>query len=117
MTIAYRRQLLATSLLVGAAMLATPAAAQQAGTPAPAAQDQTVPNTGTPADTTNDQAASPAATGVTPAGDNATSTQAPTPGGDIVVTGSRIASPAAASASPLQVIGAEQIQQQGAINV
>ncbi|WP_287979367.1 TonB-dependent receptor [Sphingomonas sp.] len=117
MTIAYRRQLLATSLLVGAAMLATPAAAQQAGTPAPAAQDQTVPNTGTPADTTNDQAASPAATGVTPAGDDATSTQAPTPGGDIVVTGSRIASPAAASASPLQVIGAEQIQQQGAINV
>ncbi|MGK3908203.1 hypothetical protein ABI084_15155, partial [Enterococcus faecium] len=63
------------------------------------------------------QAASPAATGQTPAGDNATSTQAPTPGGDIVVTGSRIASPAAASASPLQVIGAEQIQQQGAINV
>lgn len=40
--------------------------------------------------------------------------QAPT---EIVVTGSRIASPAAASASPLQVITAEQIQQQGAINV
>ncbi|MGQ7467302.1 hypothetical protein ACTGW2_11290, partial [Streptococcus suis] len=87
MTIAYRRQLLATSLLVGAAMLVNPALAQQAGAPAQA----------TPATTTNDQAASPAATGQTPAGDNATSTQAPTPGGDIVVTGSRIASPAAAS--------------------
>jgi len=37
--------------------------------------------------------------------------------GEIVVTGSRIASPAAASASPLQVISAEQIEQQGAINV
>ena len=112
MTVAYRRQLLATSLLVGASLLATPALAQQqAGT------DQITPAQTTPADTTNDQAASPAATGVTPAGDDATSTQAPTPGGDIVVTGSRIASPAAASASPLQVIGAEQIQQQGAINV
>ncbi|MBI0475441.1 TonB-dependent receptor [Sphingomonas sp. MA1305] len=104
--------MLATSLLVGASLLATPALAQQqAGT------DQITPAQTTPADTTNDQAASPAATGVTPAGDDATSTQAPTPGGDIVVTGSRIASPAAASASPLQVIGAEQIQQQGAINV
>ncbi|MGR6329290.1 TonB-dependent receptor domain-containing protein [Sphingomonas sp. XXL09] len=112
MTVAYRRQLLATSLLVGASLLATPTLAQQqAGT------DQITPAQTTPADTTNDQAASPAATGVTPAGDDATSTQAPTPGGDIVVTGSRIASPAAASASPLQVIGAEQIQQQGAINV
>lgn len=100
MTLAYRRQLLATSLFVGAAMIAMPAMAQE-----------------TPAQTTNDQAAGQSATGVTPAGDNATAVDQDTAGGDIVVTGSRIASPAAASASPLQVIGAEQIQQQGAINV
>lgn len=109
MTLAYRRQLLATSLLVGAAMLASPAVAQD--TAPPATQN-------TPAQTTNDQAAGQSATGVTPAGDGATAVDQDTAaGGDIVVTGSRIASPAAASASPLQVIGAEQIQQQGAINV
>ncbi|WP_271300501.1 TonB-dependent receptor domain-containing protein [Sphingomonas sp. CV7422] len=106
MLAAYRHRLLATTLLVGA-VFAVPAQAQ----------DSALPTQGTPADTTNDQAASPAATGVTPAGDDATAPGAPAPGGDIVVTGSRIASPAAASASPLQVIGAEQIQQQGAINV
>jgi iron complex outermembrane receptor protein len=103
MKLSYRGHLLASTLLVGV-LGALPAQAQN-----------TTPTTqGTPADTTNDQAASPAATGVTPAGDD--SPQAPQQG-EIVVTGSRIASPAAASASPLQVIGAEQIQQQGAINV
>ncbi len=112
MTLAYRRQLLATSLFVGAAMIALPAAAQD--------NSQTTQNTvptATPAQTTNDQAAGPSATGVTPAGDRATAVGQDAGGADIVVTGSRIASPAAASASPLQVIGAEQIQQQGAINV
>ena len=120
MTLAYRRQLLATSLFVGAAMLATPAVAQDAGQPV-APQTVCPPNATSPdcppAQTTNDQAAGQSATGVTPAGDAATAIGADAGGADIVVTGSRIASPAAASASPLQVIGAEQIQQQGAINV
>jgi iron complex outermembrane receptor protein len=103
MKLLYRRHLMASTLFASA-LIALPAHAQ----------DNSQPTQGTPAQTTNDQAASPAATGVTPAGDDAP--QAPDQG-DIVVTGSRIASPAAASASPLQVIGAEQIQQQGAINV
>ncbi|MGK6323409.1 TonB-dependent receptor plug domain-containing protein [Sphingomonas sp. DT-51] len=101
-----RCHLIGTTLLAGSLAAASPVRAQQAE----AAQ-------GTPAETTLDRAAGPSATGVTPAGDNATAVDQPAPGGDIVVTGSRIASPAAASASPLQVIGAEQIQQQGAINV
>ncbi|KKC24672.1 hypothetical protein WP12_18270 [Sphingomonas sp. SRS2] len=36
---------------------------------------------------------------------------------EIIVTGSRIASPQATSASPLQIVGIEQIQQSGAVNV
>jgi outer membrane receptor protein involved in Fe transport len=112
MTVAYRRQLLATSLFVGAAIVATPAIAQDA---APAT---TVPQTVCPPNATTADCVPPQATGVTPAGDGATAIDQDTgSGADIVVTGSRIASPAAASASPLQVIGAEQIQQQGAINV
>jgi len=103
MKLAYRHRLMASTLFAGA-LVAGPVQAQ----------DTALPTQGTPAQTTNDQAASPAATGVTPAADD--SAQAPDQG-DIVITGSRIASPAAASASPLQVIGAEQIQQQGAINV
>jgi iron complex outermembrane receptor protein len=103
MKLAHRRHLMASTLMVSA-LVAFPAQAQ----------DSTRPTQETPAQTTNDQAASPAATGVTPAGDDVPEAPAQ---GDIVVTGSRIASPAAASASPLQVIGSEQIQQQGAINV
>jgi len=38
-------------------------------------------------------------------------------GDTIVVTGSRIANPSATSASPLQIVNAEQIQQSGAFNV
>jgi iron complex outermembrane recepter protein len=38
-------------------------------------------------------------------------------GDTIIVTGSRIANPSATSASPLQIVGAEQIQQSGATNV
>lgn len=35
----------------------------------------------------------------------------------IVVTGSRIANPSATSASPLQIVGAEQIRESGAVNI
>lgn len=97
MTLAYRRNLLTTTLFVGAALFATPVAAQDATAAAPAAADQTV--------------ADPAlqATGQAGQGDQ--------PAGEIVVTGSRISSPSATAASPLQSIGAEQIRQSGAINV
>ena len=44
-------------------------------------------------------------------------TVAPDPLAEIVVTGSRIASPAATAASPLQVVGIEQIQNSGATNI
>jgi iron complex outermembrane receptor protein len=90
----YRRHLLASTLLFNLA-IAAPAFAQDSATPVgdaavtQAAADQTV------ADQTPEEQ----------------------PGEDIVVTGSRIASAAATSASPLQVISAAQIQQAGAINV
>lgn len=38
-------------------------------------------------------------------------------GSEIIVTGSRIASPVATAASPLQIVTAESIQQSGAVNV
>ena len=104
MKVSLRRHLLATTLFAGAAGIALPASAQEAPPP----QD-TSPSA---------QTASQASPGVVP-GDEVTQQAAPdtTTEGDIVVTGSRIAAPGAISASPLQTIGAEQIQQQGAINV
>jgi outer membrane receptor protein involved in Fe transport len=83
--------------------LAVPAAAQQAA--------QTTPTT--PTDTTAPVASTtdPAAQATGQAG------QGDEPAGDIVITGSRIVSPSATAASPLQSIGAAQIQQSGAVNV
>ncbi|WP_084214999.1 TonB-dependent receptor plug domain-containing protein [Sphingomonas sp. Ant20] len=104
MTQAYRRSLLATSLLVAVSTL--PAAAQTApatpaATPEAAAQAEAL-EPATPTQTATDQ---------NPQG----ATEAPA--GEIVVTGSRIASPSATAASPLQSVGIAQIQQAGAINV
>ncbi|MBD8733886.1 TonB-dependent receptor plug domain-containing protein [Sphingomonas sp. CFBP 13706] len=104
MTPAYRRSLLATSLLVAVSTL--PAAAQTApatpaATPEAAAQAEAL-ESATPTQTATDQ---------NPQG------AAEAPAGEIVVTGSRIASPSATAASPLQSVGIEQIQQAGAINV
>lgn len=95
----YRRGLLGSSLLAGIAMLAAPAWAQDS------AQGATVEAATT--QSANDPAASPADA----------SAQGNETGTDIVVTGSRIQSPSATSASPLQVISAEQIRQSGVINV
>ena len=83
----YRLNLLASSLLTGAVSLAAPALAQ---TPPPAPTAQEASNT--PADAADT-------------------------GEEIVVTGSRIANPSATSASPLQIVSAEQIQQSGAVNI
>ena len=103
MSVVIRRRLLASSVFASAVLIALPAAAQQ--------------NPTTPACDPQRQDCSAQSPGVVP-GD--TTTQATTPeaaGQDIVVTGSRIASPGAVSASPLQTIGAAQIRQQGAINI
>ncbi len=108
MLLIYRKNLLGTTLLVAAAALATSAHAQDTLP----GQDASAPSQSTPP-TANQ-------TGQTPAGDTDTDRAADPENadqGEVVVTGSRIASPSATSASPLQIIGAEQIQQSGAINV
>ncbi|MEG8042609.1 hypothetical protein QP164_07430 [Sphingomonas sp. LR59] len=97
----YRRRLLATTLFVGAVTIAAPAVAQTAPTEAPVtdpAASQPAPD-----QPTAQSAADPAAqaTGRAAQGDE--------PAGDIVVTGSRISSPSATAASPLQSISADLI--------
>lgn len=87
MTRSYRRQLLASSLLVGASFAMTSAAHAQAST-APQASS-TTSETG---QTTTPDAAKPDSTG------------------DIVVTGSLIRNPNLVSASPVSVIGQDEVQ-------
>ncbi|MCK8455652.1 TonB-dependent receptor plug domain-containing protein [Sphingomonas faeni] len=106
----YRRRLLATTLFVGAVALAAPAVAQVAPTEAPATDPMA---TQPPVDQTTAQSAANQTANQTTT-DAPQADQAP---GDIVVTGSRIASPSATAASPLQSVGITQIQQSGAINV
>ncbi len=81
----FRLNLLASSLLTGCILIASPALSQTTPAPTPSqeAPESDAADTGT----------------------------------EIVVTGSRIANPSATSASPLQVVNAEQIQQSGAVNV
>ncbi len=112
MTPTYRRNLLASTLLVAVSSVALPAMAQTA--PAPAAA-QAQPATDAPAPT----AAAPATQDpvVESQAGSTASAQPEQPAGEIVVTGSRIASPSATAASPLQSVGIAQIQQAGAINV
>jgi iron complex outermembrane receptor protein len=98
-----RTALLATTLLSGVA-IAGPAFAKGAQTPL------TCPP-GTPVGT-NGCVAPPPVTTVTQA--------APAPAAnneEIVVTGSRIASPNITSLAPIQVIGTQQIEQSGAVNI
>ncbi|WP_339346907.1 TonB-dependent receptor [uncultured Sphingomonas sp.] len=92
----YRSRLLASTLLVGAAVIAHPALAQTAD---PASQPKTgVQSTdpSAPAAGISSQESAP------PAGDNST--------GDIVVTGTLIRNPNLISSSPVSVIGQEEIQ-------
>lgn len=97
MTTVLRQRLLTSTMLLAAALAATPSLAQTADnqpqTPPPGTQD---PATGERL--TSD------------VGDQQ-------PGGDIVVTGSRIASPALTSNSPLQVIDAQNIRDTGTPNL
>ncbi|NTS64118.1 TonB-dependent receptor [Sphingomonas sp. HHU CXW] len=124
MTSTSRQRLLATTLLAGTVIFAAPAFAQDAANPARAAQAGTPADAASTApDATQTQGGvntqDPTAVSATdPAAQaNGAAGQGDEPAGDIVVTGSRIASPSATAASPLQVIGAAQIQQSGVINV
>ncbi|SFP62699.1 TonB-dependent receptor plug domain-containing protein [Sphingomonas rubra] len=111
MPIIYRNSLLGTTFLVAAASLACPASAQDA---ASAPQDNAAAAAAQqPAGAPQDQ------TGRIPAGNptEQSGLQEAATGDEIVVTGSRVQSPSATAASPLQVIGAEQIRQSGVVNV
>ncbi|HET9145881.1 MAG TPA: TonB-dependent receptor plug domain-containing protein, partial [Sphingomicrobium sp.] len=100
MIISLKRSLLATTLLGGVAVSA-PAFAQDAQTPS------TCPP-GTPAGTNGCVApeTAPAAPALSPASNEA-----------IVVTGSRIVSPNITSLAPVQVVGEQDINRSGAVNV
>ncbi len=87
------RRFLASTILGAATVLAGPVMAQATGPGAPPQQASPVRD-------------------AAPAGDDPSSEDSV-----IIVTGSRIAMPQATSASPLQVVGAEQIAQAGSINV
>ena len=92
-----RQRLLASTLFIGAAMFATPAFAQDAQEPEATAE-------------IGDSAATLCA-------ENPNAPDCANDGGAIVVTGSRIASPTLDSASPLQVIDAQEISESGVTNV
>jgi len=113
MTSTLRQRMLATTLLAGSAFLAAPGWAQTTA-PAQTPTDQAAPEVS--ATLGSPDAQNPVTATGTPTQADGTP-QADQSAGDIVVTGSRIASPSATAASPLQVIGAEQIQQAGVINV
>lgn len=96
-----RQRLLASTLLIGFAASASPAIAQNQGSPA-----ATTPPSAQVGDSADSLCtANPTAPDCTKGGEA------------IVVTGSRIASPTLTSASPLQVIDAKDIQESGAVNL
>ena len=101
-----KRALLATTLLSGLTIAGT-AYAQDTTT----AQD---PNA--PAATTDQAPATPDTAAAAPTVAVAQAAPAPSEG-DIIVTGSRIASPNITSLAPVQVVGAADINQSGAINL
>lgn len=97
MTSIFRRRLLTSTLLAAAALAAAPAYAQT---------------------TNNAPSAPPAGTQDPVTGERQTSDVGdPAPVGDVVVTGSRISSPALTSTSPLQVIDAQDIDDAATPNV
>ena len=95
----FRQRLLASTLLVGAALAASPASAQNAETNI---QDETA-DVGDPA--------------ARFCSENPDSPQCEAEGTAIVVTGSRIASPTLSSASPLQIVDAQDLDDSGVVNV
>ncbi|HEX8841811.1 MAG TPA: TonB-dependent receptor plug domain-containing protein, partial [Sphingomicrobium sp.] len=107
----FRQRLLATSLLVGVSVLATPAFGQTTAAPVPPPQptpptDTTQPSgpaEGQPTPTTNAQGAP-----VTPGAG---------PSGEIIVTGSRIPQPNLTSAAPVTVVSNQDVKLSGATRV
>ena len=96
MKLTYRQRLMATTLMIGAASLATPAWAQaQDETPEPPATSVADPDAGSQ---------DPGAEGISGEGE------------EIVITGSRIARRDLTSTSPLQVIQDEEFQLSGTAN-
>jgi outer membrane receptor protein involved in Fe transport len=93
----FRGRLLASTFLIGGVLIAAPVVAQSTN------NTPTTPPAGTTDPTTGERATSDV-------GDVA-------PEQDIVVTGSRIASPALISASPLQIIDAQDIDNSGTPNL
>jgi outer membrane receptor protein involved in Fe transport len=113
MVFAYRRQLLASTLLVGAAMVAVPALAQTTSAGATATDN-------TPTGTASDQAVQQATTGASPADDTVPAVEqadADTGGADIVVTGSRIARPTLDSPAPVTTLTVADLTRTGTITV
>lgn len=106
----FRQRLLASTLLVGAGALASPGLAQNAS---PQAQNCQQGQPGCPQTNAN-STASPVQGTVTPT-TSATGTTPIVPGtsGEIVVTGSRIASPNVTSISPVTVVSAQEVHLQG----
>jgi outer membrane receptor protein involved in Fe transport len=106
MKLILRQRLLATTLLVGASVVASPAFAQDAPAPVPTpsptdnSATPTVPETTAPVEGTTTPSTSAE-------GENVESGQ------DVVVTGSRIPQPNLTSASPVTVVTAQEIKLQG----
>ena len=99
MKLDFRQRLLATTLLVGAGMAASPALAQQ-NPPDTAGAGNTQPETTAPVE------------GTTPPSTSATGANVQAPQ-DIVITGSRIPQPNLTSASPVTVLSSQDVKLQG----
>jgi outer membrane receptor protein involved in Fe transport len=108
MKLDFRQRLLATTLLVGASMAASPAFAQ-AASPAPECPP------GSPAGTAGCVTAEPPSTAPVENTPPTTSATGDTvrAAGDIVITGSRIPQPNLTSASPVTVLSSQDIKLQG----
>jgi iron complex outermembrane receptor protein len=107
MKLDFRQRLLATTLMVGASLLASPAFAQETPTNEPAP--------GTPPDTSGPvESQAPAAMQESVAQE---APQPEEPGRDIVVTGTRIPSANLESASPVTVVGQQDIQLSGTTRI
>jgi len=104
MKLDFRQRLLATTLLVGASMVATPAFAQDVAPPAPCdpGSPNCVPETTGPIEGTTLTTATPSAEG-----ENIEGTE------DIIITGTRIPQPNLTSASPITVVTSQEVKLQG----
>jgi outer membrane receptor protein involved in Fe transport len=112
----FRQRLLATTLLVGASVVASPAFAQDTQTPKPLCPPGAPPPgancTAQDAPTSNQPETTAPVEGTTTPSTNAQGAPVQS-GGDIVITGSRIPQPNLTSASPVTVLNSQDIKLQG----